>query len=99
MAERSLPTLLRCLRRLADAPGGGTPTDAQLLERFVTGRDEAAFELLVWRHGPMVLSVCQRLLPRAEDAEEAFQAAFFALARKAASITRRGPFPGVLFRV
>jgi RNA polymerase sigma factor (sigma-70 family) len=99
MAERSLPTLLRCLRRLADAPAGGTLTDGQLLERFVAGRDEAAFELLVWRHGPMVLSVCRRLLPCEQDAEDAFQAAFFVLARKAASITRRGGVSGWLYRV
>jgi RNA polymerase sigma factor (sigma-70 family) len=99
MAERSLPTLLRCLRRLADAPGSGTLTDGQLLERFVTSRDEAAFELLVWRHGPMVLSVCRRLLPCAQDAEDAFQAAFFVLARKATSITRREGVGGWLYRV
>jgi RNA polymerase sigma factor (sigma-70 family) len=99
MAHRPLPALLRCLRRLADAPGGGTLTDGQLLERFVTGRDEAAFELLVWRHGPMVLSVCQRLLPRAQDAEDAFQAAFFVLARKAHSINRREGVSGWLYRV
>jgi RNA polymerase sigma factor (sigma-70 family) len=98
MAARSLPTLLRCLRRLADAPAG-TLTDGQLLERFVAGRDEAAFELLVWRHGPMVLNVCRRLLPGLADAEDAFQAAFFILARKAHSITRRDGVGGWLYRV
>jgi RNA polymerase sigma-70 factor (ECF subfamily) len=64
-------------------------SDAQLLERFVTERDESAFAALVSRHGPMVFGVCRRLLQNAQDAEDAFQATFLILVRKAASIGRR----------
>jgi RNA polymerase sigma factor (sigma-70 family) len=88
MAGVRLPELLRYLRRAtaaADAPVG---SDAQLLERFATARDEDAFELLVRRHGPMVLSVCRRVLGDAHEAEDAFQAAFLVLARKAAAAAR-----------
>ena len=64
-------------------------SDAQLLERFLSQRDEAAFEVLVWRHGAMVYSLCRRLLRHHQDAEDAFQATFLILARKAHSIGRR----------
>ncbi len=64
-------------------------SDAELLERFVTCRDEAAFAALIARHGPMVLSVCRRLLRHPQDAEDAFQATFLVLVRKAASIGKR----------
>jgi RNA polymerase sigma-70 factor (ECF subfamily) len=69
--------------------GAHGATDAHLLERFVALRDEAAFELLLWRHGPMVLSVCRRLLHHEQDAEDGFQATFLILARKAASVVKR----------
>src|SRR5947209_13581172 len=67
----------------------GAPTDAELLRRWVRGRDEAAFELLVWRHGRLVLSVCRRLLRDTQDVEDAFQATFLVLVRKAGGIARR----------
>ncbi|HEY7313887.1 MAG TPA: sigma-70 family RNA polymerase sigma factor [Gemmataceae bacterium] len=73
--------------------------DAQLLNRFLTGRDETAFEALVRRHGPMVLGVCRRVLKNADDAEDAFQATFLVLVRKAASITKRETVGGFLYGV
>lgn len=73
--------------------------DAALLERFTRERDEAAFELLLRRHGPMVLSTCQRLLGHAHDAEDAFQATFLVLARRAGSVARREAVAAWLYRV
>jgi RNA polymerase sigma factor (sigma-70 family) len=81
--------LLRCVRLLASQAGPAT-TDAELLACFLTGRDPAAFEALVARHGPMVLRVCQHVLGNRHDAEDAFQATFLVLARKAASIRPPG---------
>jgi RNA polymerase sigma factor (sigma-70 family) len=98
MAHRPLHTLLGRLRKAAAAHGGGQ-TDGQLLERFVRGRDEAAFEALLRRHGPMVWSVCRRLLRHEQDAEDTFQAAFLILARKARSIGKREAVGSWLYRV
>ena len=64
-------------------------TDAQLLERFVSRRDEPAFAALMVRHGPMVLSLCRQMLRDKQEAEDAFQASFLVLARNAASIQKR----------
>src|SRR5215470_19103064 len=64
-------------------------SDTELLERFVAGRDEAAFELLLWRHGSLVLDACQSLLSDVHAAEDAFQATFLTLVRKASAIRRR----------
>jgi RNA polymerase sigma factor (sigma-70 family) len=86
----------------ADLPPDSDPSDQQLLDRFVAERDEAAFAALVRRHGPMVLSVCRRLLKDVHDAEDAFQATFLVLVHKAQSIGRPaslGPWlHGVAYR-
>jgi RNA polymerase sigma factor (sigma-70 family) len=82
----SADSLLQFIRRVA-VPRGDS-TDDELLARFAADRDESAFAALVGRHGPMVLRVCQRVLGNAHDAEDAFQAAFLVLARKAGSAGR-----------
>src|SRR6516225_6874494 len=74
-------------------------TDERLLESFVTRRDEAAFEALARRYGPMVLGVCRRVLGNPHDAEDAFQATFLVLVCKAASVRRREPVGSWLYGV
>src|SRR5579862_8862500 len=73
-------------RLLKDA---ATLTDAELLECFVLQRDEGSFAALVERHGSMVFGVCRRILSHQQDAEDAFQATFLVLVRKAATIVPR----------
>jgi RNA polymerase sigma factor (sigma-70 family) len=99
MPEEQLHPILRHLRRRF--PGGGAQelTDRELLERFAHHKDEAAFAALVQRHGPMVHGVCRRVLRRAEDAEDAFQAAFLVLARKAAAVAWRESVGRWLYQV
>jgi RNA polymerase sigma factor (sigma-70 family) len=77
--------LLCYLRRAALPADTAATSDGQLLERYAAQRDEAAFELLVWRHAGMVLGVCLRVLCDAHEAEDAMQATFLILARKAAT--------------
>src|SRR5262249_19579188 len=71
-----LDAVLRHLRKLAEAQAARELSDAELLDRFRSRREESAFSLLVQRHGPMVLGVCQRVLFNLHDAEDAFQAIF-----------------------
>jgi RNA polymerase sigma factor (sigma-70 family) len=88
--------LLPMLRRLA---GSGDAPDGELLQQFVAHRHEPAFRALVDRHGPMVLGVCQRVLRHDQDAEDAFQATFLVLARKAGSVAPRELVGNWLFGV
>src|SRR5262249_35153143 len=76
MAMTNLRSVLRHLRAAAEAQAARDLGDGELLARFVAGREEAAFTLLVQRHGPMVFSLCRRILGNAPDAEDAFQATF-----------------------
>ncbi len=99
MAQQSMRNVVTHLRRVVDAPGAVSPSDADLLERYVAGRDQAAFELLVWRHGGMVWRTCRRLLHGREDAEDAFQATFLALVRRAAAIGKREAVAAWLHKV
>src|SRR5271165_3392355 len=95
MASARSSDLLRKVRTLFDAGMVAGLSDAQLLERFTASRAamgeatlaaEAAFEALVARHGPMVLGVCRRTLADPSEVEDAFQATFFVLARRARSV-------------
>jgi RNA polymerase sigma factor (sigma-70 family) len=88
-ATGPLGGVVRCLRRAALLQDGAGMTDGELLERYVRHRDEVAFEALVRRHGPMVLGVCRRVLANEADAEDAFQATFLILVRKAAAVVPR----------
>jgi RNA polymerase sigma factor (sigma-70 family) len=98
MSNRPLHTVLPFLRRIVSSECRDT-SDAQLLERFLTLREDAAFEQLVVRHGRMVLGVCRRVLHDEHAAEDAFQAAFLALACRAASIRHQASVGGWLYRV
>jgi RNA polymerase sigma factor (sigma-70 family) len=91
--------LVRYIQRLVDAPERDQTADAELLERFISVRDERAFAALVDRHGPLVLQVCRRILGDVHDAEDAFQATFLVLARKATRVRRRQALPAWLHGV
>jgi RNA polymerase sigma factor (sigma-70 family) len=84
----SLTEFLHRLRRCGGLRRQVPTTETELLERFVMGGEEAAFEALVQRHGPMVLSVCRYVTQNPDDAEDAFQATFLVLVRRAASIRK-----------
>jgi RNA polymerase sigma factor (sigma-70 family) len=99
MQANPIHSILGRLRQALGANRPGTLTDTDLLERWIRNRDEAAFETLVWRHGPTVLGLCRRLVRREQDAEDAFQATFLTLARKAASIRNGEAVAGWLHRV
>jgi RNA polymerase sigma factor (sigma-70 family) len=89
MATGPMSRVIRQLRAAALRHDGGELPDGQLLEGFLARRDEAAFAALVRRHGPMVLGVCRRVLRTEQDAEDAFQATFLVLFRKAGTLLRR----------
>jgi RNA polymerase sigma factor (sigma-70 family) len=97
--DRPIRHALHHVRRLGATRPAEAPTDAQLLERFAARRDEAAFELLLRRHGPRVWGVCRRVLGPSADAEDAFQASFLLLVRRAGSVRRRSAVGDWLGRV
>jgi RNA polymerase sigma-70 factor (ECF subfamily) len=99
MATSPLEGILGYLRALGGPTSGEGPSDAELLERFVARRDEAAFAALLTRHGPLVLGVCRQVLRDSHDAEDAFQATFLVLARRAASIRKTEALAAWLHRV
>src|SRR5215472_11467878 len=87
MASQAAHPVLRFIRSLARWSGKDAG-DEDLLARFVAERDQAAFAALVRRHGPMVLGVCARALGNGPDVEDAFQATFVILSRRAGSLSR-----------
>jgi RNA polymerase sigma factor (sigma-70 family) len=89
MATGQMSEVMQHLRRTVLLLDGAGLTDAELLEDYVSRREEAALAALVRRHGPMVWGVCRRVLRNHHDAEDAFQATFLVLVRKAAAIVPR----------
>ena len=98
MAVHRLTKVIQNLRRttLADE---ARVSDGQLLDQFIERQDESAFAALVQRHSPMVWGVCRRIVAHHQDAEDAFQATFLVLARKAMSIRPREMVANWLFGV
>jgi RNA polymerase sigma factor (sigma-70 family) len=99
MAKGQLSHVLRYIRSAVHRPAARDLTDRSLLERFAAKQDDAAFEMLVQRHGPMVQGVCRRVLGHAQDAEDAFQATFLVLARKAGRIRWQAEVGNWLYQV
>src|SRR6516165_1246347 len=98
MTTSQMSEIIRYLRRAVLLREGAGLTDGQLLGCFIEHRDEAAFAALVRCHGPMVWGVCRRLLNQ-QDAEDAFQATFLVLVRKAASVVPRDRVANWLYGV
>ncbi len=99
MPSGQLDSVLRFVRGLAAADRTLGLADRDLLERYCARCDEAAFAALIGRHGAMVLDVCRRILRHEQDAEDAFQATFLALAQKAASLLGEKSLAGWLYTV
>src|SRR3954468_17762104 len=99
MATRPQNLLFQYLRSATLLGNEADRTDAQLLDGFVRRREEKALEALVRRHAPMVSGVCRRVLGNHQDAEDAFQATFLVLVRKAGCITPRGMVANWLYGV
>jgi RNA polymerase sigma factor (sigma-70 family) len=99
MTSAQTALVLQHIRRLAGQRRAAHLPDAQLLERFTTQGDGNAFAALVRQHGPMVLNVCRSVLRHEDDAEDAFQATFLVLVRKAASIRQPEAVAGWLYEV
>jgi len=90
MGQETINDVLRYLHRLCEADDARDLHDSELLKRFLERHEETAFAILVCRHGPMVLSVCQRILHDAHAAEDAFQATFLVLVRRSTAIRKHG---------
>jgi RNA polymerase sigma factor (sigma-70 family) len=99
MAKEQLDRVVRHIRNLVRDPATSALSDGQLLERFAAHQDQAAFEALVTRHAPLVLGICRRTLHNHHDMEDAFQAVFLVLARKAGQINRPASLSSWLFSV
>src|SRR5262249_22786761 len=99
MVSQTVAGVLRYLRHLTRPTEHDAQSDGQLLRRFVAQRDESAFAALLQRYGPLVLGVCLQVLRDPHDAEDAFQAAFLVLARKAAAIRSHESLAAWLHRV
>lgn len=99
MAVGRLNRLVAFCHNLLGARPAGESTDGHLLERFATQREPAAFEELLRRHGSLVLGVCRGVLRDAHDAEDAFQATFLVLLRRAGALERRASVAGWLYTV
>jgi RNA polymerase sigma factor (sigma-70 family) len=99
MASTQPGIVLRHLRQIVTAEEARTVTDQLLLERFARDCDGTAFEALVHRYGPLVHGVCRRVLYHWQDAEDAFQATFLILARKAGAISKRSSVGSWLYQV
>ncbi len=89
MASAQLDVAVRYIRRMAAGQLHNESSDSQLLEDYTARGDQAAFAAIAKRHGPMVLSVCRRVLGHEQDAEDAFQVTFLALARHAAQVRKK----------
>src|SRR5436190_18933847 len=99
MSERATAALVNCIRAAVVGVGKCPRTDAELLAAFVASGDPAAFDAIVRRHGPLVLSACRQVLRNESDADDAFQATFVVLHRRAKSIRSATGLGGWLFRV
>jgi RNA polymerase sigma factor (sigma-70 family) len=99
MSQAKLEPVLQHIRKLAGSALTSDPSDSQLLERFLSTREERAFAVLVERYNRLVWSVCWQVLHHRQDAEDAFQATFLVLARHARTIRRTETVAGWLYRV
>ena len=99
MSSRAVWSLLARLNHRPTASVENAPSDAELIARYLRNSDAAAFELIVWRHGGLVLSTCRRILRDHHTSEDAFQATFLILAKKAGSVRPQAPLAGWLHAV
>src|SRR5438067_1926863 len=99
MTRGPLTTIVRHLRRLTPPPSNCDVSDRRLMPQATEHCEEPALQTLIHQHGPMVLGVCRRRVCNAPDADDAFQATFLILRRKADSLDRRGSLASWVYRV